>query len=302
MENLVISFFGQSNQQEYLDTILVFIEITATMLSLLTIFFSINFENKVLKSREIIWNLKNEEDIKKTRKLLNDYSTIEEINFNYYDNVIKKFRIINIILIIAILVLSIIKMYTIENSGGISFLWAMSLVLISTIIIIIDSFKTSKEDKSIINYNDIINMENFDKYFNENLKMEVQIEVFISQMNGEMQIRYTYPFETYNLNVGFCVDNKVFYSFKSQNDKIHNYEVKNVEANQHLYTLLKDREQIEINVLMIVGKQKKYFNVKCSIDNRERGIYIKSKEYIKSEDEVNVLERNMKRDGIKFIS
>ena len=42
MENIIVSLFGDTYQQDYIDVIISFIEIAITMLSLVTIFFNIN--------------------------------------------------------------------------------------------------------------------------------------------------------------------------------------------------------------------------------------------------------------------
>ena len=99
MENVIISLFGDSCQQDYIEIIISFIEITITMLSLVTIFFNINYENNILKLRDIIWKIKNTIDMEQLNKELFDYYTIEKTRFKIYDQMIMGFRIINIAII-----------------------------------------------------------------------------------------------------------------------------------------------------------------------------------------------------------
>ena len=152
MENIIVSLFGDTYQQDYIDVIISFIEIAITMLSLVTIFFNINYENNVLKLRDIIWKFKNITNFEELNKELYDYYTIEKTRFKIYDQMIVGFRIISIIIIGAILAISVIKICVVNTIGELIFLLIMATIVIFTIIFIINIFKTSKENKEIFTY------------------------------------------------------------------------------------------------------------------------------------------------------
>lgn len=308
MENVITNLFGNSDQLNYIDIIISFIEISITMLSLVTVFFNINYENNVLKMREIIWDIRNTNDFKEINRKLYDFYSIEKTRFKIYDKMIYIFRTISTLIILAILTILIIKLNVVNTVGESMFLIIMSVVVIGTIFFIINIFKTSKGNKDIYNYKELINMDNLDKIFEENMEIIPKIKIFVSSFNGDVEVEYIYPIYCYNINVGICLLDKFCYSYKSSEYKdtdfrkelIERKSFSDIKTNKFLYSNLKDKQSIDIKAKIITKSVQKNIRYNALIDTTEDGILIQTTDYKLDNSNFLVLEKNMEKDGQKF--
>lgn len=308
MENVIISLFGDSCQQDYIEIIISFIEIAITMLSLVTIFFNINYENNILKLRDIIWKIKNVIDFEELNKELFDYYTIEKTRLKIYDQMIVWFRIINIAIIGAILSILVIKICVVNTIGESIFLIVMSTIVIFTIIFIINIFKTSKENKDIFTYNELINMDRCEQVFERKLEIIPKIKIFISSTNGDIEIKYYYPIYCYNINTGIYLLDRFCYSYKSimyddeffRKDLVERKSFSDIKINKFLYAELKDKNEISIKAKVITKNTEKSLIYNALICTTNEGIIIESKKYKLETTNSLVLDKNMEKDGAKF--
>ena len=308
MENVITNLFGNSEQLNYIDIIISFIEISITMLSLVTIFFNINYENNVLKMRNIIWEIRNTNNFKEINKKLYDFYSIEKTRLKIYDQMIYIFRTISTLIILAILIILIIKLNVSNTIGESMFLIIMYAVVLGTIIFIINIFKTSKENKDIYNYKELINMDNLDEIFEENLEIIPKIKIFVSSFNGDVEVEYTYPIYCYNINVGICLLDKFCYSYKSNDYKdsefkkelIERKSFSDMEINKFLYSNLKDKQSVDIKTKIITKNVQKNIRYNALIDTTENGILIQTIDYELDNSNSLVLAKNMEKNGPKF--
>ena len=308
MENIIVSLFGDTYQQDYIDVIISFIEIAITMLSLVTIFFNINYENNVLKLRDIIWKFKNITNFEELNKELYDYYTIEKTRFKIYDQMIVGFRIISIIIIGAILAISVIKICVVNTIGELIFLLIMATIVIFTIIFIINIFKTSKENKEIFTYKELINMDRFEQVFESELELIPKIKIFVSATNGDIEIEYHYPIYCYNINTGIVLFDKNCYTFKSvlYNDTIFRKGLvekqifSDKKINKYLYAELKDKCNINIKAKVSTKNTDKSIEYNAEINTTSEGIIVETKNYKLATVNSMVLDKNMEKDGAKF--
>lgn len=308
MENVIISLFGDSCQQDYIEIIISFIEITITMLSLVTIFFNINYENNILKLRDIIWKIKNTIDMEQLNKELFDYYTIEKTRFKIYDQMIMGFRIINIAIICAIMCILLTKICVANTIGEFLFLIIISIIVIFTIIFIINIFKTSKENTDIFTYKELINMDRCEQIFEKKIEIIPKIKIFISSIDGDIEIEYHYPIYCYNINTGICLLDRFCYSHKSvicddhifKEDLVEREIISNIKMNKFLYAELKDKNEIIIKAKVITKNTKKNLIYNASIFTTDEGIIIETKNYTLETISSMVLDKNMEKDGAKY--
>lgn len=308
MKNVIINLFGNDCQQDYIDIIISFVEITITILSLVTMFFNINYENNILKLRDIIWKIRNITDFEEINQKLFDYYTIEKMRLKIYDQMIICFRIINIIIILVILAIMVIKICIANVIGEVVLLIIMAIVVMVTIIFIMKIFKTSKENKDIFTYKELINMNRCEEIFEKKLEIVPKIKIFISSNNGDIEIEYDYPLYCYNINIGICLLDKFYYSynFTMYND---DYFRKNLvvkksfskkEINKFLYAELKNKNDIKIKAMLKTGNTEKSLIYNALISTTDEGIMIETNNYRLEPINSFVLSKSMEKDGPKY--
>lgn len=305
MVNTIIDVFGDRNNQEYIEIIISFIEIVITMLSLITVFFNINYENNIIKLRNIIWEIKNLSDMEEINKKIFEYYTIEKNRIKIYDKMIYFFRVINILVIFVILIILVVKVSIVDTLGEIILLYMMTGVVISTIIFIIDVFKTSKENKDIYTYEKLINLDNCEKIFKKGIEIVPKIKIFVSSHDGEFEIEYCYPIKNcYNINAGFCIKDRFYCSLKYTTVNISfegeeriNQKFMDKEVNKFLYTNLMNESKIMIKAKVITKNTKTEIIYDAIVNTTEDGIMVETADYRIEQINSSVLDNCMKKDG-----
>lgn len=218
------------------------------------------------------------------------------------------FRIINIAIIGAILSILVIKICVVNTIGESIFLIVMSTIVIFTIIFIINIFKTSKENKDIFTYNELINMDRCEQVFERKLEIIPKIKIFISSTNGDIEIKYYYPIYCYNINTGIYLLDRFCYSYKSimyddeffRKDLVERKSFSDIKINKFLYAELKDKNEISIKAKVITKNTEKSLIYNALICTTNEGIIIESKKYKLETTNSLVLDKNMEKDGAKF--
>lgn len=246
-----------SDKYDYLNIVLSLCEVAFTILSILTIFISIYYENCILKLKKLKWKIKQTVNIDEIKEKLFEYGYIKNEQIPFYDRIILFFRIICCILLIIYSIIYIAGLTKIESIGGIILTYLSVGVVLTVLIYITTIFRTSKKNEDILDYKDFFDYENFQKIYNEKLIIVPNIKINI--MHNEysvIQIEQTYPIYMYNLLIVIQFDNKVFLRISLKDNKYkeynqtykYNINIDDIDISKYIFENIKGDSDVNIYI------------------------------------------------------
>ena len=246
-----------SDKYDYLNIVLSLCEVAFTILSILTIFISIYYENCILKLKKLKWKIKQTVNIDEIKEKLFEYGYIKDEQIPFYDRIILFFRVICYILLIIYSIIYIAGLTKIESIGGIILTYLSVGVVLTVLIYITTIFRTSKKNEDILDYKDFFDYENFQKIYNEKLIIVPNIKINI--MHNEysvIQIEQTYPIYMYNLLIVIQFDNKVFLRISLKDNKYkeynqtykYNINIDDIDISKYIFENIKGDSDVNIYI------------------------------------------------------
>ena len=246
-----------SDKYDYLNIVLSLCEVAFTILSILTIFISIYYENCILKLKKLKWKIKQTVNIDEIKEKLFEYGYIKDEQIPFYDRIILFFRVICYILLIIYSIIYIAGLTKIESIGGIILTYLSVGVVLTVLIYITTIFRTSKKNEDILDYKDFFDYENFKKIYNEKLIIVPNIKINI--MHNEyslIQIEQTYPIYMYNLLIVIQLDNKVFLRISLKDNKYEEYNqtykyninIDDIDISKYIFENIKGDSDVNIYI------------------------------------------------------
>lgn len=246
-----------SDKYDYLNIVLSLCEVAFTILSILTIFISIYYENCILKLKKLKWKIKQTVNIDEIKEKLFEYGYIKDEQIPFYDRIILFFRVICYILLIIYSIIYIAGLTKIESIGGIILTYLSVGVVLTVLIYITTIFRTSKKNEDILDYKDFFDYENFQKIYNEKLIIVPNIKINI--MHNEyslIQIEQTYPIYMYNLLIVIQLDNKVFLRISLKDNKYEEYNqtykyninIDDIDISKYIFENIKGDSDVNIYI------------------------------------------------------
>lgn len=220
----MLGHFFYSNKYDYINIVLSLCEVSFTILSILTIFISIYYENSILKLNKLKWKLKQTIKIDEIKEILFQYGYINNEQIPFYDSIILFFKNICYILLIIYIIIYIAGITKVESIGGVILTYFSVGIVLTVLIYIATIFRTSKKNKDIVDYKNFFNYENFQKIYNEKLQIIPKIKINIMHNeNSIIQIEQIYPICIYNLLIAIQIDNKAFVRINLNHNKCEEY-------------------------------------------------------------------------------
>lgn len=275
-----------SDKYDYLNIVLSLCEVAFTILSILTIFISIYYENCILKLKKLKWKIKQTVNIDEIKEKLFEYGYIKNEQIPFYDRIILFFRIICCILLIIYSIIYIAGLTKIESIGGIILTYLSVGVVLTVLIYITTIFRTSKKNEDILDYKDFFDYENFQKIYNEKLIIVPNIKINI--MHNEysvIQIEQTYPIYMYNLLIVIQFDNKVFLRISLKDNKYkeynqtykYNINIDDIDISKYIFENIKGDSDVNIYISTFQSDTNniKAYKVNIEIDKKSENTIVK---------------------------
>ena len=262
MFNLLESLF-YSNKFDYINIVISLCEISFTILSILTIFISIYYENSILKLKKLKWKIGQTVKIEEIKEILFEYGYIKNEQMPFYDKIIRFFKGICYTLVIIYSIIYIVVTTKTESIGGITLLYITVAMVLVILIFITSIFRTSKNNKDIIEYEKFFNYEFYSKIYNEKYIVNPIININIT--HGEdsiIQIEQEYPIYIYNLLIIIELNNKVFFRImlkenKNKNNNNYTYKysknISNMDISRYIFENVKEDSSGKIYISTLQG-------------------------------------------------
>lgn len=211
------NFFGDFNNYNYIEFFSWASSGIITILGLLTVFLSAHYQDNILKAKQILWTFKTEIlDFSSFSKFLLEYSYLTTKAIKGYYKAVKLFKLISIFTVFMWILSALAYLVRIQSIGG-KIIIFLSVTFLSIFLYrIYNMFNSLSSDNEIDKINDLLDVNQFDKYYKSEILLEGLIKPIIqikrSNINDSIEFELNTPVNITNYLCALNIKKDDFYT------------------------------------------------------------------------------------------